>query len=139
MLDIDWSLPVAFVSVLVFIVLMHTLLFKPLVRFMDARAHGIAQDLAEAARLRQQAESALTTYQAALAAARREMAEQMAMTQRAVEARQRELIERAREEGATLVGEAQATIAREAEEVRARLQTEARQLAQLVVAKLVGR
>ena len=110
MLDIDWTLPVALVSVIVFLVLMNKILFKPLMQFMDARDKGIRDDLDEAARLRQQAESALTSYESALGTARRDMAEQAAAVQRAMDAKQREQIEQARHEAHTLVAEAQATI-----------------------------
>jgi F-type H+-transporting ATPase subunit b len=139
MLDIDWTLPVALVSVIVFLVLMNKILFKPLLQFMDARDKGIRDDLEEAARLRQQAEGALTAYESALGAARRDMAEQAAALQRAMDAKQREQIEQARNEANTLVADAQATIAQETQEVRTRLAAEARELARLVVAKLMGR
>jgi F-type H+-transporting ATPase subunit b len=139
MLDIDWTLPVALVSVLIFLVLMNKILFKPLVQFMDARDKGIRDDLEEARRLRQQAEGALTTYESALGAARRDMAEQAAAVQRAMEARQGEQIEQARDAAHTLVAEAQATIGQETQQARTRLGAEARELARLVVAKLLGR
>jgi F-type H+-transporting ATPase subunit b len=139
MLDIDWTLPVALVSVIIFLVLMNKLLFKPLIQFMDARDKGIRDDLDEAARLRQQAEGALTSYEAAIGAARRDMAEQAAAVQRAMEAKQREQIEQARSEAHTLVAEAQTTITRETQEARSRLANAARELARLVVAKLMGR
>jgi F-type H+-transporting ATPase subunit b len=139
MLDIDWTLPAALVSVIIFLVLMNKILFKPLVQFMDARDKGIRDDLEEAARLRQQAESALTTYESALSAARRDMAEQAASVQRAMDAKQREQIEQARTDANTLVAGAQATIAQETQEARTRLVDVARELAQLVVAKLMGR
>jgi F-type H+-transporting ATPase subunit b len=139
MLDIDWTLPVALVSVIIFLVLMNKLLFKPLIQFMDARDKGIRDDLDEAARLRQQAEAALTSYESAIGAARRDMAEQAAAVQRAMEAKQREQIEQARSEAHTLVAEAQATITRETQGARTRLADAARELARLVVAKLVGR
>jgi F-type H+-transporting ATPase subunit b len=139
MLDIDWTLPVALVSVIIFLVLMHKILFKPLLQFMDARDQRIRDDLEEAARLRQQAESAVVTYESALGAARRDMAEQAIGVQRAIDAKQREQIEQARSEANILVAEAQATIARETQEARSRLAAEARDLARLVVAKLMGR
>jgi F-type H+-transporting ATPase subunit b len=139
MLDIDWALPVALVSVIIFLVLMNKLLFKPLLQFMDARDKGIRDDLDEAARLRQQAEGALTTYESAIGVARRDMAEQAAAVQRAMEAKQREQIEQARSEAHTLVAEAQATITRETQGARTRLVDAARELARLVVVKLMGR
>jgi F-type H+-transporting ATPase subunit b len=139
MLDVDWTLPVALVSVIIFLILMNKILFKPLLQFMDARDKGIRDDLEEAARLRQQAEGALTAYESALGAARRDMAEQAAAVQRAMDAKQREQIEQARNEASTLVADAQATIARETQEVRTRLAAEARELARLAVAKLMGR
>jgi F-type H+-transporting ATPase subunit b len=139
MLDIDWTLPVALVSVIVFLILMNKILFKPLLQFMDTRDKGIRDDLEEAARLRQQAEGALATYESALGAARRDMTEQAAAVQRAMDAKQREQIEQARNEANTLVADAQATIARETQEVRTRLAAEARELARLAVAKLMGR
>jgi F-type H+-transporting ATPase subunit b len=132
MLEIDWTLPVALVSVIIFLVLMNKLFFKPLLQLMEARDKGVRDDLEEAARLRQQAEAALTTYESALGAARRDMTEQAVAVQR-------EQIEQARHEANTLVAEAQATIARETEGARARLASEARELARLVVAKLIGR
>jgi F-type H+-transporting ATPase subunit b len=139
MLDIDWTLPIALVSVIIFLVLMNKILFKPLMQFMDARDKGIRDDLEEATRLRQQAEGALTSYESALGTARRDMAEQAIAVQRAMDAKQREQIEQARHEANTLVADAQATIARETQEARTRLAAEARELARLVVAKLMGR
>lgn len=139
MLDIDWTLPVSLVSVVIFLVLMNKLLFKPLIQFMDVRNKGIRDDLEEAARSRQQAEDALAAYESALGTARRDMTEQAAAMQRALDAKQREQSEQARTTANTLVAEAQATIARETEEARLRLATEARELARLVAAKLIGR
>jgi F-type H+-transporting ATPase subunit b len=139
MLDIDWTLPISLVSVVIFLVLMNKLLFKPLIQFVEARDKGIRDDLEEAARLRQQAEDALATYESALGAARRDMAEAAAAVQRAMDARQREQIEQARTTANTLVADAQATIARETEEARNRLAAAVRELARLVVAKLIGR
>jgi F-type H+-transporting ATPase subunit b len=139
MLDVDWTLPVALVSVIIFLILMNKILFKPLMQFMAAREKGILDDLDEASRLRQQAESALTAYESALAAARREMAEQASTVQRTMEAKQREQIEAARNEASAMVAAAQATIAGETREARTRLADEARELARLVVAKLMGR
>jgi F-type H+-transporting ATPase subunit b len=139
MLDINWTLPVALVSVIVFLVLMNRVLFRPLLQFMDARDKRIRDDLDEAARLRQQAESALTAYESALGSARRDMTEQALAVQRTMEAKQREQIEQARNEAHTLVAEAQATIAGETQEARNRLADTARELARLVVVKLMGR
>ena len=139
MLDIDWTLPIALVSVVIFLFLMNRVLFKPLLQLRATRDKGIHDDLEEATRLRQQAEAALTTYESALAAARREMGEQVVAVQRTVEAQQREQSEQARQEASALVAEAQATIARETQEARIRLASQARELARLVVAKLIGR
>jgi len=139
MLDVNWTLPVAFVSVIIFLVLMNKMLFKPLIQFMDARDKGIRDDLEEAARLRQQAEGALSAYESAISVARRDMAEQAAAVQRAMEAKQREQIEQARGDAHTLVADAQATITRETQEARTRLVDTARELARLVVVKLMGR
>jgi F-type H+-transporting ATPase subunit b len=139
MLEIDWTLPVALVSVIVFLFLMSKILFKPLSEFMERRDRGVEDDLAEARRLRQQAEAALTTYESSLAEARRQMAEEAITTQRTMEAQQREVVEQARGEASQIVTEAQATIARETEAARVRLVDAARHLAQLLVAKLMGR
>ena len=139
MLDVNWTLPVVLVSVIIFLVLMNKILFKPLVQFMDARDKGIRDNLDEAARLRREAESALASYESAIDTARRDMAEQAAAVQRALDAKQREQIEQARNEAHTLVAEAQATITREVQEARTRLVDTARELARLVVVKLMGR
>jgi F-type H+-transporting ATPase subunit b len=139
MLEIDWTLPVALISVMVFLFLMKRLLFKPLGDFMAMRDKGIEDDLGEARHLRLEAEAALTTYDATLGEARRHMAEEAVATQRTMEAQQREIIERARSEASQMVSEAQATVARETEEARVRLADMARNLARLLVAKLLGR
>jgi F-type H+-transporting ATPase subunit b len=139
MLDVNWTLPVVLVSVIIFLVLMNKILFKPLVQFMDARDKGIRDNLDEATRLLREAESALTGYESAIDTARRDMAEQAAAVQRALDAKQREQTEEARSAANTLVAEAQATIARETEEARNRLAAAARELARLVVVKLIGR
>ena len=139
MLDVNWTLPVVLVSVIIFLVLMNKILFKPLIEFMDARDKSVHDNLDEAARLRQEAESALTGYESAIETARRDMAEQAAAVQRAMDAKQREQIEQARNEAHTLVAEAQVTITREVQEARSRLVDTARELARLVVVKLMGR
>jgi F-type H+-transporting ATPase subunit b len=139
MLEIDWTLPVALISVMVFLFLMKRLLFKPLGDFMAMRDKGIEDDLGEARHLRLEGEAALTTYDATLGEARRHMAEEGVATQRTMEAQQREIIERARSEASQMVSEAQATVARETEEARVRLADMARNLARLLVAKLLGR
>jgi F-type H+-transporting ATPase subunit b len=139
MLDIDWTLGVCLVSVIVFLLLLNKMLFQPLSRFMDARDQGIRDDLDEAARLRQQAAAALMSYESALATARRDMAEQAAAVQRAMESKQREVIEAAREEAGKIVAEAQATIARDVDAARSQLASQARELARLVATKLMGR
>ena len=139
MLDIDWTLGVSLISVIVFLLLLNKILFQPLRRFMEARDQGIRDDLDEAARLRQQVEAALTTYESALGATRREMADQTTAAQRTMEARQREVIEAARGEAGKIVATAQATIARDVQEARAQLANQARELARLVVVKLMGR
>src|SRR5918992_2097110 len=128
MLDIDWTLPVALVSIIVFLILMNKLLFKPLTQLMDARNRGIHDDLQEATHLRQQAEGALTTYESALGAARREMMEQAGAVQRAMEARQRGQIDAARREANTMVAGAQATVAEEAREAPRRHADQAQRL-----------
>lgn len=138
-MEIDWTLPVALISVMVFLFLMKRLLFKPLGDFMAMRDKGIEDDLGEARHLRLEAEAALTTYDATLGEARRHMAEEAVATQRTMEAQQREIIERARSEASQMVSEAQATVARETEEARVRLADMARNLARLLVAKLLGR
>jgi F-type H+-transporting ATPase subunit b len=139
MLDVNWTLPVVLVSVMIFLVLLNKILFKPLVQFMDARDKGIRDNLDEATRLRREAESALTGYESAIDTARRDMAEQAAAAQRAIDTKQREQIEQARNEAHTLVAEAQATIMHEVQEARTQLVDTARELARLVVVKLMGR
>jgi F-type H+-transporting ATPase subunit b len=139
MLDIDWTLPVALVSVIVFLFLMNKVLFKPLVQLMEARDKRIQDDLEQAARLRQQAEGAMTTYETALAAARRDMGEQAAAVQRAMESKQREQIDAARRQAHTMVTGAEATVEQETQEARLRLADQARELARLVVAKFISR
>jgi F-type H+-transporting ATPase subunit b len=139
MLDVNWTLPVVLVSVIIFLVLMNKILFKPLIQFMDARDKGIRDDLDEATRLRREAESALVSYESALDSARRDMAEQAMAVQRAMDAKQREQLEQARSAAHTVVVEAQATITREVQEARTRLVDTARELARLVVVKLMGR
>jgi F-type H+-transporting ATPase subunit b len=139
MLDVNWTLPIVLVSVMVFLVLMNKILFKPLMQFMDARDKGIRDQLDEAARLRQEAERALSGYESAIDTARRDMTEQAAAVQRAMDAKQREHIEQARNEAQTLVAEAQATVSHETQEARSRLVDTARELARLVVVKLMGR
>jgi F-type H+-transporting ATPase subunit b len=139
MLDVDWTLPVALVSVVVFLIILNKLLFEPLLQFMEARDKSVRDDLEEAARLRQQAESALAAYDSAIMAARRDLAEQAVAVQRALEAKQREQIEQARLGAHSLVTESQATVARETREAHSRLLDIARELARLVAGKLIGR
>ena len=138
MLDIDWTLGACLISVSVFLWLLNRLLFKPLGHFMETRDNGIRDDLDEAARLRQQAEAALATYESTLSTARRDMVEQAAAAQRTLEAKQRGIIEEARGNAGRMVAAAQATITRDVDEARSQLADQARALARLVVSKLIG-
>jgi len=81
----------------------------------------------------------MTTYETALAAARRDMGEQAAAVQRAMESKQREQIDAARRQAHTMVTGAEATVEQETQEARLRLADQARALARLVVAKFISR
>lgn len=119
--------------------LLNTLIFKPILRVIDARLKAVFDARALAQSVSDRATAATTEYAQRLNAARSEVYRQMDDTRRA-----------ALEARAALVGETRATVERElseatrrvheqAAEARARLDRDAEALAGAIVSRVLGR
>lgn len=126
-------------SVLILTAIVHSLLFKPLARVVDAREGAVHQAQALAADAARRATDAVAQYEAQTAAARNEIYREMEATRRAALDRRTELLALTRQE----IDEARADAARRIDEAtsaaRAALTTEAESLGRAIAERVLDR
>lgn len=135
----DKSLIVQMINFLILLVILHRLLYKPLLAKMEERTVAIKQSLDEAQAARAEAARAHEENEARLRAAHAEAAaiRAQALTEAAEE--QRRLVEGARAEAERLVQQAKAQTEAEIRRAREELRREVADLATAVAEKLVRR
>ncbi|HEY7677887.1 MAG TPA: F0F1 ATP synthase subunit B [Candidatus Methylomirabilis sp.] len=138
-INLDKSMLLQVVNLLILLVVLRKFLFKPLVQFLAKRAEGIKQSLDEARLAREAAAKAQEEYRAQVAATQREAAAMREQVQREVEEERQRLLKTSRDEAQRLVGEARAAIDQEARRARAQLREEAVNLSVAVAERLLER
>jgi F-type H+-transporting ATPase subunit b len=126
-----------FVLLLTF--LLNQLLFKPLVRVIDARQSAVkaARDLADKAA--SDAQKAMAEFDAKTRAARQEIAGQMEETRRAAEAERVALVDSAHKQAQVTLAGAAAQLSGEVADARQRIERESGDLAHLIANRVLGR
>ena len=138
-INLDKSMLLQVVNLLILLVVLRKFLFKPLVEFLAKRAEGIKQSLDEARLARDAAAKAQEEYRAQVAATQREAAAMREQVQREVEEERQRLLKTSRDEAQRLVAEARAAIDQEAKRARAQLREEAVNLSVSVAERLLER
>lgn len=125
--------------VLLLTVLMNQLLFKPLVRVMDARQSAVksARDLADKAA--GDAAKATDAFDQKTRAAREEIARKMDEARRAADAERARLLDEAHAQAQTAIANATAQLSADAAEARARIDRESTELAHAIADRVLGR
>lgn len=135
----DKSLIVQMINFLVLLIILHRLLYKPLLAKMDERTVAIKQSLDAAQAARAEAARAHEENEARLRAAHAEAAAIRAQALQEAAEEQRRLVEAARGEAERLVASAKAQTEAEIRRAREELRREVAELATGVAEKLVRR
>lgn len=132
----------ALLQVLPFLVLMlgmHLILFKPMLAYLSEREHATTGARKQAHALAERAEAKLQEYEAALAAARAEVAEFRTARRAEAQASYNSKVTAARSEADKRLGAAMGTIQNEARTARSQIGAHARSLAQAAASQVLGR
>ena len=137
-LGIDgWRLLWQMINFLILLFLLQRLLFKPILRLMDARATKIRESVDEAERMRQLAEETRLANEAAMEAARKQAADLInAATHTATQMRE-QAAQQAREEGERIIERARDEIQLERDHAIAQVRRQAVDLAILAAGKVI--
>jgi F0F1-type ATP synthase membrane subunit b/b' len=135
--DKTFLIQIAFFVALWF--LLKRLWFDPATRVISERARRSEGAVAEARKIRAEAEALRRQHEAALDQARREAQRELEDVMRAAEAEQKRMIAEAREEAQRTLGEVRARLAEEVAVARRGLRDAAGELAQLVTQRVLGR
>jgi F-type H+-transporting ATPase subunit b len=138
-INLDKSMILQVINLLILLFVLQKFLFKPLTQFLAKRAEGIKQSLDEARLAREAAAKAQEEYRAQLAATQREAAALRERAQREVEEERQRLLRASREEAHRLVTEAREVIEQETKRARAQLREDAVNLSVAVAERLLER
>jgi len=139
MVGVDISMPIQLVSFLVTLVLLNTILFKPIRRVVKERKEKVALSEAEIERLRLGAEDKLAAFQAQLDSARAEGANKRMALRKVAQDEERGLLDSVSKEIEATLTRARAEIAADAAKAASALQAQSSQFAGAVVEKILGR
>lgn len=137
LISVNGSLLVQVLNFVILLLVLHRVLYKPLVGALEGRSSAIRQQLAEAQQAREDAQRQLADFEARLREAQAEAQQARERAQReAAETRER-LTAEARQEAARLVQTAQAQIAQEVRRARAELRAEVGALSVQIAERLI--
>lgn len=125
--------------VLLLTAIVNRLLFRPLLRVMDARTAAIQRARALATEAEARAAAAMAEYEAKTGAARAELYREMDTARKAALDRRAELLALTRKEADETRADATTRLAATAERARAQLAAEARSLSQAIVDRVLDR
>ena len=138
-INLNITILIQVLNLIILILLLSRFLFSPLKQFMADRAAGIERSLAEAKMARDAAAKAQAEYRAQLQATQREIAALREQAQREVEEERQRLLRASREESQRLVTEARAAIEAEVKRARSSLRDEVAALTVAATERLLGR
>lgn len=135
----DISLVVIFALFILFVFLLNRLLFRPISRVLDKREALTEGATAEARAAARQYQARLSEYESSIRRARAEGYRQLEQKRSAELEARRALIEGIKEEAAREIERAKSSLAQQANEARAALEAESRQLAERISRTVLGR
>jgi F-type H+-transporting ATPase subunit b len=125
--------------VLLLTLILNQLLFKPVVRVINAREGAVRDARAMADSANQQAADALNEFETRTRAARAEVHQQMEATRRAAEERRAQIVAGARQQSETTLAEAHERLEQETAAARARIERDADAIASTIAQRILGR
>jgi F-type H+-transporting ATPase subunit b len=135
----DISLVVILALFILFVFLLNRLLFRPISRVLDKREALTEGATAEARAAARQYHARLAEYESSIRRARAEGYRKLEQQRASGLEQRRGLIERVKEETASDIARAKATVAGQAAEARSALEAESRQLAERISRTVLGR
>ena len=137
MLNLDWNIIWTFVNIIVLYVLLQLFLFKPVNRMLKQRADAIADSIGEANRKNKEADAKKEEYQLALQRAKAESAEMLRKAREAAATQSESILADARQQAASLLENAQKTIALDREKTVQNTSAELVDLAMLAASRVM--
>jgi F-type H+-transporting ATPase subunit b len=125
--------------VLLLVVLLNQLLFKPIVRVMRAREGAVRDARAMADSAGRQAGEALREFEVRTRAARAEVHQQMEATRRAAEEHRAQIVASARRQSQMALAEAHARLDQDIAAARTRIERDADAIASTIAQRILGR
>jgi len=138
-IDLDGTVFVQLGMFFVAFLLLHALVFKPMVALLDAREQAIDGAKDEAKHLEQEVKDKQATFEGELRKVRGSAGEERERLRAEGLELERKLLESVRSETATLVREAGERLQTEAKRVRAELSQNQAELAREIASKVIGR
>jgi F-type H+-transporting ATPase subunit b len=125
--------------VLLLTLILNQLLFKPIVRVINAREGAVRDARALADSASQQAGDALREFENRTRAARAEVHQQMEATRRAAEVQRAQIVAAARQQSETTLADAHERLEQETAAARARIEHDADAIASSIAQRILGR
>ena len=139
MITIDLSFWAELISVLILMVVLNSILFKPIRRMLEEREAKMAELQAEAEKYERNAEQLVANYDKKLAEARAEGKSELEKLKGEAREEERQLLEAATKEAETKKSELMAELTGQIEAARKELQAQSDAFAVEVAQKLLGR
>ncbi|MBI3354348.1 MAG: ATP synthase F0 subunit B [Nitrospirae bacterium] len=137
MLDINWTLLLQIVNVLILIFILQRLLFKPITKVLDEREARIRGPLEEAKNVQEKAEKALKIIEDELVQARQKAAAILSEVRREGMAEQIKIVEAAKEIERDMIAKAAKEIEKEADKAKKILRKDAEIIASEIAVKIL--
>ena len=138
-IGINWPLLIAqIVNVVLLVILLNRLLYRPILNLLNERTRRIQESLADADRVKEQLANAKRDYDAEIAKARQEAAAIVAQAQDRARVQEQEIIAQARGEAERIRGEAREQALRERDQMVSDLKGQVANLVTLTATKVLG-
>ncbi len=139
MIDLNVTLIIQLVVVLILMVILSQMAFKPFLRLMFTRREWLNDMEKKTRELKQCLEEMMERYQEAMAMAQAQGIAIREEIRKESLQKEMEILQKAREEANSLLQEMKAKIAQEMEIAKGQLQEKARELSRIMVERILGR
>jgi len=138
MISIDWTIIATGIVFLLTLLMLNTILFKPLLRVMDERDRLTRGTMEEAEDKRKSLSELVDTYSGRIRDARQKGYEHIDSVRKEASSRRMEMIARAREDASAEMQKVRDRVSREVELARKDLQSEVESIAESITARILG-
>ncbi|MGE4345059.1 MAG: ATP synthase F0 subunit B [Geoalkalibacter sp.] len=139
MISLDWTLFLQFGNFIILLVILHFLLYRPLLRIMEERRQATEGGHERARELEDEIQSRIKAYRDKLHEAKTRASEERAAMRTAAAEEERRILAEAQQKSSAQIQSVRDQVAKQAEEARKGLRSEAQDLARQVASKVLGR